>query len=96
MFLLASNCYFKLRPNFGSHCFNSPESKAQVRYVNEYIDGLLSLSVHFFKEAYEGCPSKSWTFVITRNCVPVILLYFHDVFIYLWKSFYINMGGIAV
>ena len=22
---------------------------------------------------YEGCPSKSWTFVITRDCVPGIL-----------------------
>ena len=52
MFLLASNCYFNLRPNFGSHCFNSSESKAQVRYDNEYIDGLLSLSVHIFKEVY--------------------------------------------
>ena len=52
MFLLASNCYFNLRPYFGSHCFNSPESKAQVRYVNEYIDGLLALSVHIFKEVY--------------------------------------------
>ena len=52
MFLLASNCYFNLRPNFGSHCFNSPESKAQVRYVYEYIDGLLSLSAHIFKEVY--------------------------------------------
>ena len=31
---------------------NSPESKAEVRYVNEYIDGLLSLSVHIFREVY--------------------------------------------
>ena len=52
IFLLVSNCYFNLRPNFWSHCFNSPESKAEVRYVNEYIDGLLSLSVHIFKEVY--------------------------------------------
>ena len=22
---------------------------------------------------YEGCPSKLWTFVITRDCVPVII-----------------------
>ena len=22
---------------------------------------------------YEGCPSKSWTFVITQDCVPLIL-----------------------
>ena len=44
IFLLVSNCYFNLRPNFWSHCFNSPESKAEVRYVNEYSDGLLSLS----------------------------------------------------
>ena len=52
LFLLVSNCYFNLRPNFWSHCFNSPESKAEVRYVNEYIDGLLSFSVHIFKEVY--------------------------------------------
>ena len=52
IFLLVSNCYFNLRPNFWSHCFNSPESKAEVRYVNEYIDGLLSFSVHIFKEVY--------------------------------------------
>ena len=49
--LLVSNCYFILRPNFWSHCFNSTESKAEARYVNEYIDGLL-LSVHIFKEVY--------------------------------------------
>ena len=52
IFLLVSNCYFNLRPNFWSHCFNSPKSKAEVRYFNEYIDGLLSLSVHIFKEVY--------------------------------------------
>ena len=50
LFLLVSNCYFNLRPNFWLHCFNSPESKAEVRYVNEYIDGLLLLSVHIFKK----------------------------------------------
>ena len=52
IFLLVINCYFNLRPNLWSHCFNSPESKTEVRYVNEYIDGLLSLSVHIFKEVY--------------------------------------------
>ena len=52
IFLLVSNCYFNLRPNFWSHCFNSPESKAEVRYVNEYIDGLLLLSVYIFKAVY--------------------------------------------
>ena len=52
IFLLVSNCYFNLRPNFWSHCFNSLESKAEVRYVNEYVDGLLSLSVQIFKEVY--------------------------------------------
>ena len=45
---------------------------------------------------YEGCPSKSWTFVIKRVCVKVILWYFQDVFIYLWEPFCITMGGIAV
>ena len=52
IFLLAGNCYFNLRPNFWSHCFNLPEAKGQVRYGNEYIDGLLSLSVQIFKEVY--------------------------------------------
>ena len=52
IFVLVSNCYFNLRPSFWSHCFNSPKSKAEVRYVNEYTDGLLSLSVHIFKEVY--------------------------------------------
>ena len=52
IFLLVGNCYFNLRPNFWSHCFNSPKSKSEVRYVNEYIDGLLSLSVHIFKKVY--------------------------------------------
>ena len=49
MYLLAMNCYYKLKPNFWSHYFNSPELKAQVRYDNEYIDGLLSLSASIFK-----------------------------------------------
>ena len=54
IFLLVSNCYFNLRPIFWSHCFNSHKSKAEVRYVNEteYIDGLLSLSVHTFSKKY--------------------------------------------
>ena len=46
------NCYYNLKPNFWSHCFNSPELKAQVRYDNEYIDGLLSLSAFIFKGVY--------------------------------------------
>ena len=46
------NCYYNLKPNFWSHCFNSPELKAQVRYDNEYIDGLLSLSASIFKRVY--------------------------------------------
>ena len=49
MYLLAMNCYYNLKPNFWSHCFNSPELKAQVRYDNEYIDGLLLLSASIFK-----------------------------------------------
>ena len=52
IFLLVSDCFFNLRPNFWSHCLNSPESKAEVRYINEYIDGLLSLTVHILKEVY--------------------------------------------
>ena len=31
-----------------------------MRYVNEYIDGLLSLSVHIFKEVYiSSCDQNS-------------------------------------
>ena len=46
------NCYYNLKPNFWSHRFDSPELKAQVRYDNEYIDGLLSLSAYIFKGVY--------------------------------------------
>ena len=46
------NCYYNLKPNFWSHCFNSYELKAQVRYDNEYIDGLLPLSASNFKGVY--------------------------------------------
>ena len=46
------NCVYNLKPNFWSHCFNSPELKAQVRYDNEFIDGLLSLSASIFKGVY--------------------------------------------
>ena len=45
MYLLAMNCYYN--PNL--ICFNSPELKAQVRYGNEYIDGLLLLSASILK-----------------------------------------------
>ena len=55
IFLLVSNCYFNLRP-----FFNSPKLKAEVRYVNEYTDGLLSLAVHIFKEVFiSGCDQIS-------------------------------------
>ena len=50
IYLLGRNCYYNLKPNFWSHCFNSPELKAQVRYDMEYIDGLLSLMLPFSKE----------------------------------------------
>ena len=46
------SCYYNLKPKFLSHCFNSPELKAQVRYVDKYIDGLLSLSASIFKGVY--------------------------------------------
>ena len=49
MYLLAMNCYYNLKPYFWSHCLNSPELKAQVRYDNEYIDGLLLLFASIFK-----------------------------------------------
>ena len=52
IYLLARNCYYNLKPNFWSHCFNSPELKDQVRYDNEYIDYQLSLSASIFKGVY--------------------------------------------
>ena len=52
IYLLARNFYYNLKPNFWSHCLNSPELKAQVRYNNEYIDGLLSLSASIFKGVF--------------------------------------------
>ena len=51
IYLLARNCYYNLKTNIWSHCFNSPELKAQVRYDNDYIDGLL-LSASIFKGVY--------------------------------------------
>ena len=51
MYLLAMNCYYNLKPNLWSHYFNSPELKAQVRYDNEYIDGLLLLSASIFQRS---------------------------------------------
>ena len=51
IYLLARNFYYNLKPNFWSHCLNSPELKAQVRYNNEYIDGL-SLSASIFKGVF--------------------------------------------
>ena len=47
--LLAITDNYNLKPNFWSHCFNLPELQAQVRYDNEYFDGLLSLSASIFK-----------------------------------------------
>ena len=52
VYLLVRNCYYNLKPNFWSDCSNSPELTAQVRYGNEYIDGLLSLSASIFKGVY--------------------------------------------
>ena len=39
-------------PPPGVFFWNSPELKAQVRYDNEYIDGLLSLPASIFKGVY--------------------------------------------
>ena len=50
----------------------------------------------FLFGTYEGCPSILWTFVITRDSVPVIQSYFKDVFIYLWEQFCLNKGEITV
>ena len=45
---------------------------------------------------YEGCPSKSWTFLITQDCVQITLCYLKGVFIYILETSCINIGGIAV
>ena len=44
LILLASNLYFNI---FWSHCFNSPESKAQVRYDNIYVVPVVYLPYFF-------------------------------------------------
>ena len=47
-----------------------------VANITEKKGKLSSAIIEFVKLLnliYEGCPSKSWTFVITRDCVPVIL-----------------------
>ena len=57
----------------------------QVRAFERYIP----------LNTYKGCPSKSWTFVITRDCVTLILCYFADVFIYILMEtiFFLNKYG---
>ena len=67
-------------------------SLPSFKYVH-YFD---YCSVRHSLPLYEGCPSKSWTFGITQDCVQVILWYFQDVFIYILELFCINMDGIAV
>ena len=42
-------------------------------------------------DLYEACPTKSWTFVITRDFVSG-----NDVFIYILETFCTNMVGITI
>ena len=67
IYLLAMDCYYNLKPNFWSHCFNSPELKAQVRYDNEYIDGLLLLSASIFKGVCSSDQILCKTHMIARG-----------------------------
>ena len=45
---------------------------------------------------YEGCPSKSWTFVIKRDCLSGILWNLYDMLIYIYDTFSTNVGEITV
>ena len=45
---------------------------------------------------YEGCPSKSWTFVIKRDCLLGIVWNLYDMLIYIYDTFSTNMGEITV
>ena len=46
-------------------------SKRCRPYIASYVDPAQTLDSHG-REIFEGCPSKSWTFVITRDCVQEI------------------------
>ena len=48
----------------GAYCFGLVRPSARS-YVRSKIKIEFEISL-----IYEGCPSKSWTFVITRDCVP--------------------------
>ena len=58
-------------------------------FITEY--SLNNTDSKFLEQICGGCPSKSWTFVITQDCVPVILWYFHDVFIYTYGNHFASI-----
>ena len=63
--LSISNCFvlseiYDKRDDFDFDIVNFPFLDGEVPRRPSYV-------------IYEGCPSKSWTFVITRDCVPGIL-----------------------
>ena len=49
---------------------------------------------------YEGCPSKSWTFVIKRDCVSRFLSNLYDMFIYMYaylkENLIANMNSVLL
>ena len=71
--------YLLMLENFTSLTFKSRKDQEIVQsdlfelyYWSK--DWLLAFNIYqTAKQLYEGFPSKSWTFVITRDCVSVIL-----------------------
>ena len=61
-------------------------------------DPPMAAKIHYivFIYVYEGCPSKTWTFVIARDFVSGILCLFYGMFIYILETFCKNMVGITI
>ena len=45
----------------------------QMALENKVKVGLVFVKVNWLNDQYEGCPSKSWTFAIKRDCLSGIL-----------------------
>ena len=58
--------------------------------------GILFILLVLSVKTYEGCPSKSWTFLFYHETVYQEFYVFNDVFIYIWVTRCTNMGDIAV
>ena len=75
------------------------ESSARNNMNDDYtcsIYSQTSVMKNTFIYMYEGCPSKSWTFVVKRDFVSGILWNLYDMFIYIYDTFSTNMDEITV